>query len=371
MQIKARLVDLAFAGLVILLAVTAESDFDATRPVLIAVLGVAVVYSRRRWPIPALLLVTAGLTVTIAVQRPSQVLLLLTGLTMYEITLRTKMHRPWLCGLACATLLFVVGIIADPAEWWSLNSLGLYAWVGGGGAVGEAVRNRRAYLAELTERLRQAEQTREQEAHRRVMDERLRIARELHDVVAHHIAVITVQAGAAAHVIKQHPEQAGPVLEVIRQSSDSVLQEIKSVIGVLREAGEAGTTEPSPGLSRVPALLAGLGGFDVTFTQTGEPREVPAIADLAAYRIVQEALTNAHRYGDGRAELAIAYTGSDVTIEVTNRITGRGDGTGFGLIGMRERAAAAGGSVTAGPAGGRFRVHATLPAPTYALETSS
>ncbi|WP_236046831.1 sensor histidine kinase [Paractinoplanes ovalisporus] len=365
-----RLVDLVFAGLVVAVAATAENTIDATRPFAIAVTGIAVVYCRRRWPVPSLILVTVGLMVTIVVQRPSQVLLFLTGLTMYEITLRTTMRRPWLCGLACATLLFAVGMIADPAQWWSLNSLGLYAWIGGGGAVGEAVRNRRAYIAEMTERLRQAEQSREQEARRRVMDERLRIARELHDVVAHHIAVINVQAGAAGHVIKQHPEQAGPVLEVIRQASDNVLREIKSVIGVLREDGEAGTTEPSPGLARVPALLDGLTGFDVVFTQTGSPQQVPAIVDLAAYRIVQEALTNAHRYGDGHATLTISYEEAVVTIEVTNRVQGHGDGSGFGLIGMRERAAAAGGSVTAGPDGGRFRLLATLPITAYALETA-
>jgi signal transduction histidine kinase len=369
-RIDRRLVDLVFAGLVVAVAATAENAVDATRPFAIAVTGIAVVCTRRRWPLPSLVLVTAGLMVTIVVQRPSQVLLFLTGLTMYEVTLRTTLRRPWLCGLACATLLFAVGMIADPAQWWSLNSLGLYAWTCGGGAVGEAVRNRRAYIAEMTERLRQAEQSREQEAHRRVTEERLRIARELHDVVAHHIAVINVQAGAAAHVIEQHPEQAAPVLEVIRQSSDTVLREIKSVIGVLRDPGEAGTTEPSPGLARVPALLGGLAGFDVAYTESGRPQPLPAITDLAAYRIVQEALTNAHRYGDGRAALTVDHGPQEVTIEVTNRIAGRGDGSGFGLIGMRERAAAAGGSVTAGPDGGRFRVRATLPTTAYALETA-
>ncbi|GAB2571877.1 two-component sensor histidine kinase [Paractinoplanes abujensis] len=368
---KRWLADLVVIALFVATVISDEIRSGATRPAVVIVCGVVAVLARHRWPVAALVLAGGGLIVSIVLHAPAQSLLLLLGFLMYAFTLRTSLRRPWLCSLGAATVVFAVGMIADPAQWWSLNSLGLYAWIGGGGAVGEAVRNRRAYLAELTERVRQAEQFSEQQAHRRVMDERLRIARELHDVVAHHIAVINVQAGAAAHVVKQHPEQAGPALEVIRQSSDSVLQEIKSVIGVLRDPAEAGSTEPSPGLSRVPALLDGLVGFDVAFTQIGQPRELPAIADLAAYRIVQEALTNAHRYGDTSATLVITYAENDVTIEVTNRIAGHGDGTGFGLIGMRERAAAAGGSVTAGPAGHEFRVHAGLPAPSYALETSS
>jgi signal transduction histidine kinase len=367
------LLDLVVAGLVVTLAVTDEAQHGHGRAAAIAVTGIVAVLTRRRFPVPSLLAMAAGLTVTIVLRAPSQVLLFLIGLIMYEVTLRTRYRRPWLFGLGCATALFTVGMLADPERWWSLNSLGLYAWMCGGGAVGEAVRNRRAYVAEMTERVRQAEQNREELARRRVMDERLRIARELHDVVAHHIAVITVQAGAAGHVIKQHPEQAGPVLEVIREASDNVLREIKSVIGVLRDPAEAaGSTEPTPRLARVGELVEGLPGFDVSFEVTGEPRELPAIADLAAYRIVQEALTNAHRYGTGSADLLVAYDPERVTIEVTNGVGAEGDGSGFGLIGMRERAAAAGGSVTAGTAGdGRFRLVATLPTSPYALESSS
>jgi signal transduction histidine kinase len=361
-QIKRWLADLGLAGLVIVLAVTDEAQHGWARAVAIALTGIVAVLTRRLYPVPSLLVISAGLIVTIILRSPSQVLFFLSGLIMYEVTLRTTYRRPWLYGLGCATVLFTAGLIADPHRWWSLNSLGLYAWTCGGGAVGEAVRNRRAYVAEMAERVRQAEQNREELARRRVMDERLRIARELHDVVAHHIAVITVQAGAAGHVIKQHPEQAGPVLEVIRQASDNVLREIKTVIGVLRDPAEAAAgTEPSPRLARAQELVDALPGFDVALEVTGEPRELPAIADLAAYRIVQEALTNAHRYGTGRADLRIGYAPEQVTIEVTNGIGTGGDGSGFGLIGMRERATAAGGSVTAEATGGRFRLHAALP----------
>ena len=241
-----------------------------------------------------------------------------------------------------------------------------FALIAGGAVWGDSVRTRRAYVAEVTDRARQAEETREAEARRRVADERLRIARELHDVVAHHIAVISVQAGAAAHVLPRSPEQVGPVLERIREASETVLQEIQSVVGVLRDSEEAETTEPAPGLTRLPDLLAGLttGGFRVRLQERGEPRELPAVVDLAAYRIVQEALTNAHRYGTGEATLLVEYAPSGVILEVTNFLGAAppSSGSGYGLLGMRERATSAGGQVATGATGdGRFRVHAVLP----------
>jgi signal transduction histidine kinase len=250
---------------------------------------------------------------------------------------------------------------------WDRNSFGLFAWIFGGAGAGDSARMRRAYISEVTERARQAEQTREQEARRRVIDERLRIARELHDVVAHHIAVISVHAGAAGHALRGRPEEVWPVLEHIRGAADTVLEEIKSVISVLRDPNETDPTEPAPGLDRLDDLLDGLHtmGFQVRRQQHGEPRPLPAMVDLAAYRIVQEALTNAHRYGDVSALLDLTYRPGELEIQVVNR-TGRPrprrTGSGFGLLGMRERAAAAHGEVTAGPIpGGGFRVHAVLP----------
>lgn len=211
-----------------------------------------------------------------------------------------------------------------------------------------------------------AESSREEEAGRRVMDERLRIARELHDVVAYHIAVVSVHAGAADHVLRNEPDRVWPVLGHIRTAADTVLEEIKSVISVLRDPDEVHSTEPAPGVERLQDLLAGLRtmGFAVQHQQYGQPRSLPAVVNLAAYRIVQEALTNAHRYGDGDATFDLGYTADSVCIDVTNRIAGAGSrrsgSSGFGLLGMRERAAAAHGTITAGPvAGNLFRVEAT------------
>jgi signal transduction histidine kinase len=156
------------------------------------------------------------------------------------------------------------------------------------------------------------------------------------------------------------------VLAHIREASDNVLKEIQSVVGVLRSPEEPDSTEPVPGLGRLPDLLAGLqsAGFGVDRRQDGESRELPALVDLAAYRIVQEALTNAHKHGDGGAGLRIGYADDGVVIEVVNGLRAGAvhPGSGYGLVGMRERAASAGGTVSAGvTVDGVFRVYAVLP----------
>nr|BFE59829.1 histidine kinase [Dactylosporangium thailandense] len=366
---RQRVLDLLLAAATGAVVAQTEWHAGAVRPFAIAGVSFVAVLVRRRWPVPALLAATALTLATVVLKTPSAGLGLVLSVLMYAVARYPARPRPWPFAIGVAGVLFAAGMAVDPVHWLRLDTLGLFALIFGGTAAGDSARNRRAYIAEVTERARQAEQTREDEARRRVMDERLRIARELHDVVAHHIAVISVQAGAAGHVLRKNPEQVWPVLEHIRQASDTVLREIRSVIGVLREPGEADSTEPSPGLDRVPDLVANLAttGFGIALRTDGQARPLPAIADLAAYRIVQEALTNAHRYGDGAADLTIAWTAETVTVEVTNRIArnrpaGAG-GSGFGLIGMRERAAAAHGTVTTGLTNdGRFRVHATLPA---------
>jgi signal transduction histidine kinase len=289
------------------------------------------------------------------------------GVLTYSAALYSPRRQPWHCAAAVFGAVFVAGLATAPSDWLRPDSLGAFAWIFGGAGIGDSVRMRRAYIAEVTERARQAEQTREEEARRRVIDERLRIARELHDVVAHHIAVISVQAGAAGHVLRNEPEKVWPVLAHIRDAAETVLEEIQSVIGVLRDPDEV-DVEPAPGLDRLPELLTGLRatGFRVAYEQVGPERRPAAVVDLAAYRIVQEALTNAHRYGDGAATLTIEYGPEDIAVEVLNRIgVPLGEhraGSGFGLLGMRERAVSAHGMISTGLAGdGCFRVRAVLP----------
>jgi signal transduction histidine kinase len=255
--------------------------------------------------------------------------------------------------------LFVIGGIFADGGWFAPENLAVFGWTAAATAIGDARRSRRAYIFAVEERARRAEETREEEARRRVAEERLRIARELHDVVAHHIAVINVQAGAAAHVLPTRPEAVGPALAHIRRASDTALKELSAVVGVLRNA------EPTRGLARLGELLDALAaaGLRVEHTQHGQARELPAVVDLAAYRIVQEALTNAQRHGTGTACLVVTYEPDRVVVEVTNPVGPPSPGSGYGLVGMRERAAAAGGTVTAGLDDRQFVVRAELPAP--------
>jgi signal transduction histidine kinase len=233
----------------------------------------------------------------------------------------------------------------------------------GGTAIGE----RRAYAAAQRERA-------EREARRSVDEERLRIARELHDVVAHTMATINVQASAAAQVLNDRPEQAAESLAAIRTASKDGLRELRAILNVLRHADEpADPTSPAPGLARLDALAEGArqAGLPVTLTVTGRPRPLPAVIDLAAYRIIQEALTNSIRHaGPATATVTVCH-GDDLLVEIAD--TGRGatirsgqndfsPESGHGLRGMRERAAAAGGTIEIGSAPKTgFRVAARFP----------
>jgi signal transduction histidine kinase len=248
---------------------------------------------------------------------------------------------------------------------------------------GIALASRRAYAD--SERAQLAWQA-AQEAQRGIDEERLRIARELHDVVAHTMATITVQASAATALLRDdRPEQVAESLRAIRSASKDGLRELRAILNVLRAAsgdvdGSADPTEPAAGLARLGALAEGVqaAGLPVTVTVTGQPRALSAVTDLSAFRIIQEALTNVIRHaGPATAAVLVDYAGETLTIEVTDTGCGlpssaaeaafaeflaAGTGAGHGLRGMRERAAAAGGTIETGPLPGRgFRVAAHFP----------
>lgn len=330
------------------------------------VVAVAVIAGRRRFPRTVQILVTAGLAAQYSISQHRHPLLILAGaIVSYTVASRTDRRTTWMLIAGSGVALYLTDAIRqmDPLV---LGSVPTLTFISMAAAFGDATRSRHAYLAEVEERARRAEQTREEEAQRRVIQERLRIARELHDVVAHHIAVISVQAAAASHLLDRRPEQVRPALDQIRHSGEDVLKELSSIVGVLRQSDDpVVTTEPTPGLSRLPALLDTVraAGLDVRFQQCGTERELPAMADLAAYRITQEALTNAHKYGTGCTALTLTWHSRDLTIEVMNAAGGdRATGSGYGIVGMRERATAAGGTLETGVTGdGRFRLLAVLP----------
>ena len=332
--------------------------------VLVALLAVALIAARRRWPMAILAIATAGAVVVIVTDLPNAVLLVATYVALFTVALRADRRTAWIAGGCTAALLFLASALFSANGWAEPETFGLLAWTGLFVAIGDGLRNRRAYVAAIEERARRAEQTRDEEGRRRVVEERLRIARELHDVVAHHIAMINVQAGVAAHVLRQQPEQAEEALGHVRKAARTVLDEISTLLGVLRREDDPIESEPTRGLGRLSGLLDSLAaaGLHVEHRQEGSARELSAAVDLAAYRIVQESLTNAQKHGDDPAvRLLLAYTPEGLRILISNSAASDDDGEGHGLVGMRERASAVGGTLQTGHTDGRFVVRAFLP----------
>jgi signal transduction histidine kinase len=234
----------------------------------------------------------------------------------------------------------------------------------------ETHRTHRAYVALLRERLEFAERTREQEAQRRAEQERMRIARDLHDVVAHTLTTINVQAATAAELLDRDPGHARGALETIEDASRDAIDELRAILGVLRDghAGEA-PLAPAPGVETIPELVkaSSEGGVDVQLDITGQrPERLPDAVSLAAFRIVQESLTNARRHAAGApVRVSLAFESGRLAIAVENGAgavaNGNGSNPGVGIVGMSERASSVGGTLRAAPLAGGFRVDAELP----------
>ncbi len=243
----------------------------------------------------------------------------------------------------------------------------------GSWSLGDNVHTRRAYLAQLEERARRLERERAEEARRAVREERARIARELHDVVAHHVGAITVQAAGAEAVVEGDPARARAALRVIRETGRQALGEMRALLAVLRsdEEGEMrGERAPQPSMAALDGLIerTHAAGLPVTLEIEGIARPLPELLDVSAYRIVQEALTNALKHaGPARARIAVRYGVDALEVEIRDTGTGPicpvdGVGGGRGLVGMRERVALFGGDADIGAApGGGFVVRARLP----------
>ncbi|MEV3931847.1 histidine kinase [Streptomyces sp. NPDC053728] len=341
--------------------------------VLLMVLGAGALVLRRRRPM-AVLGVTGLLSVVeFVLMDPPAPVVMSAVIALFTVAASTDRPTTWRVGLLTMGALAMAAMVVGATPWYSQENLGVLAWTGLAGAAGDAVRSRRAFIDAIRERAERAERTRDEEARRRVAEERLRIARDLHDVVAHHIALVNVQAGVAAHVMDKRPDQAKEALAHVREASRSALNELRTTVGLLRQSGDPeAPTEPAPGLAVLDTLVGTFrnAGLPVEVACTDPDSPLPAAVDLAAYRIIQEALTNVRKHaGTGaKAEVSVVRVGG--TAEVTVLDNGRGagplpaqaDGGRHGLLGMRERVTALGGTLTAGPRyGGGFRVHAILP----------
>jgi signal transduction histidine kinase len=344
----------------------------------VSVIACGAVPFRRAYPWPVLVVTAAGYLVVQSFSHDVPPLIFAVVTALVTITLAGQRWAAIAAAIVITGCALLIGTLRDAEYWSHPRPLAVAALSALAIALADAVRNRRAYVAAVEERARRAEESREQEARRRVGDERLRIARELHDVLAHHIAVINVQAGVAGHLLERQPAQAREALDHVRSAARSVLSEMQAVVTVLREPGESPDadvpTEPAPGMSQIGELIDGFRGVGLTIDTvvSGRPYALPAAVDLVAYRAIQESLTNVGKHAVNAAvTVHVDYRPDSLTVTVTNAGTGEasraagqrmGSTAGFGLIGMRERVHSVGGQLRAGPsADGGFRVTATLP----------
>ena len=323
----------------------------------------------RRFPVAAITVACCAL-VLYAVGRYNAypglpIFVLVAGISLHS----TRRRALLAAGLAAVALSVAVWLqperVATASTWVASLLAVAVAWLWG-----ENLRNRRARWAAMEERARRLEAEREERDRQAVTDERLRIARELHDVVAHSMSVIAVQSGVANHVIDSRPAQARQALATIEATSRSALVELRRLLGVLRQGDDpVASLEPNPGMAEIGRLADQIrsAGVEVELKVEGEPGELPPGVDLSAFRIAQEGLTNVLKHGGGVARVLVRYSPGAVAVEIAD--DGRAgtdgapaEGTGHGLIGMRERVAVFGGQLTAGPVpGGGYRMAARLP----------
>ena len=330
-----------------------------------------VMFGRRRWP-TATLIISGGLVLALfaIAHAAGAIAVVAPAAALYSLALtQGRIHL-----IAATTVAVVAVILADlfltGRHTITLQTFAHVALIAVPVLAAETLRNRRSYIQTLLEKLELAERTREEEAQRRAEQERLRIARDLHDVVAHTLTTINVQAGVAAHLMDRNPSLAKGALTAIEEASHDALDELRTVLGVLREPeGGRAPLEPAPGLTNIEELLeqARETGLPASLEVDGErPGTVPDAVQLAAYRIVQESLTNARRHAPGAvASVSLSYGQDRLRLTVENQAVadhnGGGARSGVGILGMRERATAIGGTLDAGPCDGAFRVVAELP----------
>jgi signal transduction histidine kinase len=325
----------------------------------LVLLGPAALAVRDRWPLLAVAVAMAAADVYIGLGYPYGPIFLGVVVALFYAVQAGYRRPTWiLAGLGFGG--HVVAAMVDPRagpgepEWLHLALVA--GWLVVVLVVSELVRTRRERAGELV-------RAAEEEERRRAGEQRLRMAQELHDVLAHNISLINVQAGVALHLIDEQPDQARSALANIKEASRDALHELRTALDLLRRGGEA-PRSPAPRLADLDTLVAGVraGGLDVRIELDGAPALLPSAVELAAYRIVQEALTNVTRHARARAVTVRLGYGDGVTVEVVDDGVGGPAGPGNGIAGMRERAAALGGTVEAGALpGGGFRVLARLP----------
>jgi signal transduction histidine kinase len=340
---------------------------------LLAVPAVALIWRNSR-PVEVLGLAVGGAVGWAALGQIDGAALVPVIVGVYWVALTREWRIAVAAGLAGAAAIFVTEGLLGPFGWFGGPNTTMWPELLAAGAVGAYVAARRQWLAAERDRAARAERVREEETRRRVDAERMRIARELHDVVAHSMAMINVQATAASMQLAADPASAAEAIQAIRSASKSGLRELRAILEVLREVDGGSLSAPVPDLRAIAALVeaTSAAGTPTTLGPAELPVSLPPPVALAAYRIVQESLTNVVRHaGRVATTVSLRQDSGHLYVDVVNdggsAPAACSDGTGAGLAGMRERAAALGGTLDAGPrlAGG-FAVHARLPAATAA-----
>ena len=331
-----------------------------------------VLLARRRFPLGVLVVcVLIGASAVLLGVPHTPGFALPVAIAMYTVA----RHRSRALTVGCAAVLVVLlpleelmaaGAGLDARALISPATLQPAVLIAFAAALGSAIRSYFDALASARERARKAEESREAEARRRVAEDRLSIARDLHDSVAHRIAVINLQAGVAARAVRSDPDEAEGAIAIVGDAARSVLTELNDMLGLLRTSAERDIVD-GPDFARIEGLLAlfAKSGLKVHVHVNGEPHPLGPRGGPIAYRVVQEGLTNAYKHGPDRtADLELTYTAEGLTLRIMNPMADpppRSSMDGHGLVGMRERLAEVGGTLALRPAGGRFELVATLP----------
>jgi signal transduction histidine kinase len=336
--------------------------FDVWAAGLLVVAGIALVF-RRRYPVAVLLTVFGATLAYFALgYTDGPIWIALVVAYLAAIMAGHRLLTAIVAVIGYALFPWFDYLLRDGAAPSFSGLAGLAAWLLLLFGAGEWIRLRR-------ERAAEAVRIREGEVMRRASEERLRIAQELHDALGHHLSLINVQAGVALHVNEQLPDEVREALSAIKQASKEGLTELRSVLDILRQDGERAPRSPMSTLDRVQELIgqARAAGLNVDLTTEGAARPLPFGVDVAAFRILQEALTNVARHaGRASAAVRIEYGDRELVVQVDDdgrgTVSANGDGGGKGIVGMRERASALGGRLEAGPRPeGGYRVRARLP----------
>lgn len=371
--------DIAVAALVIglgsLLIRVAPEQFDSGWPEVVAGIGAFVFVALRRWQ-PAVLLAMAlswGAIHVAIYERPTPMFFAILVL-LFTVAVRLDRWKAIGLGALVAAPLYSFGLIANDTSVGDQRATIGIVWAFLAIGVADATRSWRQYKESADAQVRAAVLAAEAQTRQQVSEERLTIARELHDLLAHNLSVMNVQTGAALHLLRNDPDQAEQSLTAARDAGKTVLEELRELLGVLRhDEGDDAPTTSLPTVDELGSLVETMrsAGLAVEWTEAGAPRPLAPAVSLAVYRIVQESLTNAAKHGGGTADLATVWDDSGLTIKVANEIAGEvGDGSGHGVVGMRERASANGGRLTAESTNGRYLIDAWLPVATDREVTS-